>query len=279
MNLGWKDSFYSEVSFEPSTRGYVINELNPTSYSDTSDLINLFVVSRITDETFVERLTSGFNPDNNLDQLFSRPQLRIDGDLAQLLSINSELGVIKFSPQFYEIAEGQTGPVEILGTQNNPLMAVWFSSTTEDLQFKDYLTPGRINFRGADNVGYYPYPYGIKSQVVPFYQWKLTNQNTIFGSQLNNWATNYVDIVQDKLYQSLDRTSLTTPNYFRPLTSSVSDLYARGYIFSVDAAGNYSTTGASSGRFIVGAPFHFYFGMVKGNSALDKFKTKYSVDE
>jgi hypothetical protein len=56
-------------------------------------------------------------------------------------------------------------------------------------------------------------------------------------------------------------------------------LYARGYIFSVDAAGNYSTTGASSGRFIVGAPFHFYFGMVKGNSALDKFKTKYSVDE
>jgi hypothetical protein len=88
-----------------------------------------------------------------------------------------------------------------------------------------------------------------------------------------------VDIVQDKLYQSLDRTSLTTPNYFRPLTSSVSDLYARGYIFSVDSAGGYSTTGASSGRFIVGAPFHFYFGMVKGNSALDKFKTKYSVDE
>ena len=31
--------------------------------------------------------------------------------------------------------------------------------------------------------------------------------------------------------------------------------------------------------FTVGDPFHFYFGMVKGNSALDKFKTKYSVDE
>ena len=88
-----------------------------------------------------------------------------------------------------------------------------------------------------------------------------------------------MDLVQDRYYQSQDRTSLETPNYFRPLTSSVSDLYARGYIFSVDAAGGYSTIGASSGRFIVGAPFHFYFGLVKGNSALDKFKTKYSVDE
>jgi hypothetical protein len=56
-------------------------------------------------------------------------------------------------------------------------------------------------------------------------------------------------------------------------------LYARGYIFSVNADGTYSSTGASSGRFMVGAPFHFYFGLVKGNTALDKFKIKYSVDE
>jgi hypothetical protein len=278
INLGMKDSFYNEVILgEGDTSAYVMSQLSPTSYGDPSDLINLFVISRITDESFLQRVIGG--GDSGINQLFSRPDLRVDGDLAQLLSINSELGVIKFSPQFYEIAEGQTGPVEILGTQENPLMAVWFSSTTEDLQFKDYLTPGRINFRGADNVGYYPYPYGIKSQVVPFYQWKLRNENTIFGTELNDWGTDYVDIVQDKLYQSLDRTSLTTPNYFRPLTSSVSDLYARGYIFSVDAAGNYSTNGASSGRFIVGAPFHFYFGLIKGNTALDKFKTKYSVDE
>jgi hypothetical protein len=36
--------------------------------------------------------------DNGINQLFTRPSLRIDGDLAQLLSINSELGVVKFSP-------------------------------------------------------------------------------------------------------------------------------------------------------------------------------------
>jgi len=278
MNLGMKDSFYNEIILgEADTAAYVMGQMDSTSYSDPSDLINLFVISRITDENFLQRMLSG--GDNGIDQLFSRPQLRIDGDLAQLLSINSEMGVIKFSPEYYQLVTGQVGPVEVLGTASKPVVAVWFSSTTEDLQFKDYLTPGRINFRANNNSVNYPYPYGIKSQVVPFYQWKLTTQTPIFGSELNNWATSYVDIVQDRPYQSLDRTSLTSPNYFRPLTSTVTDLYARGYIFSVNANGTYSTTGASSGRFIVGAPFHFYFGLIKGESALDKFKTKYSLSE
>ena len=278
MNLGMKDSFYDEIILgEGDTGAYVMNELEPTSYGDPSDLINLFVISRITDENFLQRIIGG--GDNGINQLFSRPNLRIDADLAQLLSINSEMGVIKFSPEYYQFVNGQVGPVEVAGTSSKPVIEVWFSSTTQDLQFKDYLTPGRINFRVANNSINYPYPYGIKSQVVPFYQWKLTNSNPIFGTELNNWATDYVDIVQDKPYQSLDRTSLINPNYFRPTTSSVNDLYARGYIFSVNSDGTYSTTGASSGRFIVGAPFHFYFGIIKGDSALDKFKTKYSVSE
>jgi hypothetical protein len=218
--------------------------------------------------------------DNSLNQLFSRADRRIDGDLAQLLSINSEEGVIKFSPEYYETVQGSTtDPVNILGTSLDPVMCVWFSSTTNDIQFKDFLTPGRINFRTNDNTNYYPYPYGIKSQVTPFYQWKLANTTTIFGSQSNTWATDTGDIVQNKRFQSLDRTNLTQPNYFRPSTSSVNDLYARGYIFSVDSSGVYSTVGATSDKFIVGAPFHFYFGTVKGESALDKFKTKYSIIE
>jgi hypothetical protein len=278
MNLGMKGSFYSEIILgEGDTSAYVMGQLESTSYGDMSDLINLFVISRITDEKFLQRMLGG--GDNGINQLFTRPSLRIDGDLAQLLSINSELGVIKFSPEYYKFVSGEVGPVDVLGTPSYPVMAVWFSSTTEDIQFKDYLTPGRINFRSSDNLGYYPYPYGIKSQVVPFYQWKLMDQTSIFGTELNNWGTDYVDIVQDKQYQSLDRTSLTTPNYFRPLTSSVNDLYARGYIFSVNADGTYSTTGGSSNRFIVGAPFHFYFGLIKGSSALDKFKTKYLLNE
>ena len=290
INLGMKDYFYQEITFDPSTRGYIMPNLDSTSYGDTSDLVNLFVISIITDETFLKKILSTLplvGGDNSLNQLFSRnnPSLfnqarRIDGDLAQLLSINSEEGVIKFSPEYYETVPGSTtDPTTILGTASNPTIAVWFSSSTNDIQFKDFITPGRINFRPDDNANYYPYPYGIKSQVVPFYQWQLNNTTTIFGDQYNSWATNLNDIVQNKRYQSLDRTSQTIPNYFRPSTSSVNDLYARGYIFSVDANGVYSTVGATSDKFLVGAPFQFYFGTVKGESALDKFKTKYSIIE
>ena len=278
INLGMKDSFYQEITFDPSTKGYIMPNLDSTSYGDTSDLINLFVISRITDEGFLKQIIA--IGDNSLNQLFSRDSKRIDGDLAQLMSINSEEGVIKFSPEYYETVPGSTtDPTTILGTAKDPTIAVWFSSSTNDIQFKDYVTPGRIDFRSDDNANYYPYPYGIKSQIVPFYQWQLNNTTTIFGNQYNTWATGLNDIVQNQRYQSLDRTKLTKPNYFRPNTSSVNDLYARGYIFSVDANGVYSTVGATSNKFLVGAPFQFYFGVVKGDSALDKFKTKYSIIE
>ena len=285
INLGMKDYFYSEITFDPSTKGYVLPNINPTSYGDTSDLVNLFVISRITDDSFLKQLIPA--GDNGIDQLFSRPQKRIDGDLAQLLSINSEIGNVNFSPEYYEIFPGAINPTTILGSPENPVMAVWFSSTTEDLQTKDYLTPGRINFRGTDNVGYYPYPYGVKSQLVPFYQWQLIgNDGGIFGTQKNTWATGSNDIIQNN-YQSLDR-AVTNTKYFLNGTSIANDLTARGYIFNVDGdrvnypttGGKYiSTTNGTTSRFLVGAPYQFYFGVVKGQSALDRFKTKYSLDE
>ena len=284
INLGIKDYFYSEITFDPSTKGYILPNINPTSYGDTSDLVNLFVISRITDESFLKQLIPA--GDNAIDQLFTRQQKRIDGDLAQLLSINSEIGNVNFSPEYYEIFPGAINPTTILGTPKDPIMAVWFSSTTEDLQTKDYLTPGRINFRGTDNVGYYPYPYGVKSQLVPFYQWKLASgSSTIFGNQNNTWATNSQDIIQSN-YQSLDR-STTDTKYYLNGTSIANDLTARGYIYSVDGnivsyptvGGRYTSTPQTSNRFLVGAPYQFYFGVVKGQSALDRFKTKYSIDE
>lgn len=277
MNLGMKDDFYDEIILDPDTKSYVIKDLDSTSYADTSDLVNLFVISRITDEGILKQIISLRN--NGINQLFSRDERRIDGDLAQLMSINSEFGVIKFSPEFYESTGDPNDPVTILGTSKNPAIAVWFSSTTEDLQFKDYLTPGKINFRTNDNQENFPFFYGIKSQLTPFYQWQLDNSNVIFGNQYNNWSTDSGSIVTKK-YQSLDRTSLNQPGYFQSTTSpSNTDRHQRGYIFSLDANGNYSEKGAYNSKFMVGSPFQFYFGVVKGFSALNKFKEKYSVDE
>jgi hypothetical protein len=293
INLGFKDSFYSEIVFDPSTNAYIIPSLESTSYGDTSDLVNLFVISRMVDSGFLARIFDFLNdslailfsrPDNGAGFLgFFTPKARVDGDFVQLCSINSEIGNINFSPEYYA-TKPTNSPTNVLGTPGNPVMAVWFSSTTQNLQTKDYLTPGRINFRTSNNSANYPYLYGNKSQVVPHYKWELRDNqnNVIFGSQLNNWATGPNDIVQNKRYQSLDRTFLGTPNYFRPTTSSVSDLYATGYIFAKDANGNYqssNTFNATGNKFIVGAPFHFYFGTIKGDTALDQFKRKYSVSE
>ena len=284
VNLGMKDYFYSEITFEPSTKGYIIPNIDSTSYGDTSDLINLFVISRITDESFLAQIIP--LGDNSINQLFSRPQRRIDGDLAQLMSINSEIGNVNFSPEYYEIIPGAINATTILGTSSDPIMAVWYSSTTQDLQTKDYLTPGRIDFRGTNNNGYFPFAYGVKSQLTPFYQWKFASgSSTIFGNQNNNWATDTADIIQNN-YQSLDRAATNTKYYLNG-TSVANDLTARGYIYSVDGnvtsyptvGGRYTSTPQTSSKFLVGAPFQFYFGVVKGESALDRFKTKYSIDE
>ena len=285
INLGMKDYFYSEITFDPSTKGYILPNIDSTSYGDTSDLVNLFVISRITDESFLAQIIP--SGDNSINQLFSRPERRIDGDLAQLMSINSEIGNVNFSPEYYEIRDGAINPTTILGTPSDPIMAVYYSSTTQDLQTKDYLTPGRIDFRGTNNNGYFPFAYGVKSQLTPFYQWQLIQRdnNFIFGSQKNTWATTTNDIIQNN-YQSLDR-AVSNTKYYLNGTSVANDLTARGYIYSVDGdvtnyptvGGRYIPTPVTSSKFLVGAPFQFYFGVVKGQSALDRFKTKYSIDE
>ncbi len=293
MNLGIKDSFYQEIIFDPSARAYVIKDLSPTSYQDTSDLVNLFVISRITDENFLSQIIPLGN--NSLSQLFSRPQNRVDGDLVQLMSINSEFGVVGFSPEFYNVTNNpddatlsdgtSKNPVVILGDLHNPTMGVFFSSTTTNLQSKDYLTPGVIDFRPSNNANAITYPYGIKSQIVPFYQWQLADATRIFGTEQNNWATNSSDIFGSP-YQSLSRRTQPPNSYFIASNTAISDTYERAYIFKVssDTVNTLYSTKQNGpndypSKFLVGAPFHFYFGLIKGESALDKFKTKYSVNE
>jgi hypothetical protein len=290
FNLGIKDDFYQEITFDASTKGYVMKSLQSTSYSDTSDLVNLFVISRISDSSFLKQVLSGLNA--SLNKLFSRPHLRIDGDLAQSMSINSEYGVIPFSPEFYAVNGTPNDPVVIITSSSSslpsgPTMGIFFSSTTVDLQNKDFLTPGIIDFRPSNNANAITYEYGIKSQTTPFYQWGLRQPSTqsIFGSELNNWLTDQspsnIGIVKYK-YQSLSRRNVGIPSYFVGANTAISDIYQRGYIYSVNSSGGYSASVSgiqTPEKFLVSAPFHFYFGLIKGETALDKFKIKYSVGE
>lgn len=279
IDLGVKDSKYSEITLEPYTNAYVVPQIPATSYDDTSDLVNLYVISRVGNSSFLTQLVEGIN------SLFKRTDRRVGADLVQLMSINSEVGVIKFSPEYYESIPNDTNsPTRVLGTESFPAIAVWFSSTTEDLQVKDYISPGVINFRPSNTTQNFPFRYGIKSQRVPFYQWQTrpTNPINIFGNEFNDWSTDDYSNgtgIFSKNYQSQYRLDVPPTSYFQSNTTPNSDIYKRGYIFSTDAFGRYSQRGSLSQSFSVGAPFHFYFGVNAGFSAMDKFKTKYLADE
>lgn len=295
INLGWKDSFYSEIIYELGSQSYLMNSLEPTSFGDTSDIVNLFVVSRMLDYSFLDGLTKTTIGDP-ADELFSRDnsglfknEKRVDGDFAQLASINSEVGVVKFSPDYYSTDGFGDDPIKILGNDKFPVICIFFDSPPNDLQIKDFITPNRVIYRNNDNTKSIFCDFEILSQEVPFYQWGYTTaSDNIFGDQYNNWYTDRGSIFSRK-YQELDRTRFAAPTYFigpnisfDPTTNFyTNETFARGYIFRANDDGSYNFTKYTgmANKFLVGAPYHFYFGVRKGASALDKFKTKYSISE
>lgn len=274
INLGIKNRLETRSS-DFSSFAYVVNALNATSHYDNSDLLNLFIVSRILDSNVWMKSLA-----NNtlVNSFFSRLGKKVDGDLAQILSINSEFGVVKFSPEIYAFTETNS-PTIVFRENNKNFMGVFYSSSQADLQLKDHITPGRVNFRQGNTLVIQN--YGNKSQEVPFYSWMLAKTTkTIFGNDGNDWGTNQSNFVS-KRYQSLERIkpnnpieNYTTTDYFSDSSFDLSYNNDRGYIFA-EKDGKYNQESSRSDSFVVGAPFHFYFGIKKGFSALDKFKTKY----
>jgi hypothetical protein len=110
---------------------------------------------------------------------------------------------------------------------------------------------------------------GVKTRIHSKYFWKTNQDSNINVSGIFGFN-----------YQSLDRRNIDPPTYFVG-SNNTNDIYQRGYIFNVNSSGGYSYSmgGVPSSKFLVSAPFHFYFGIKKGLTALDKFKTKYSISE
>jgi hypothetical protein len=280
VNLGVKNQLLTSGG-DFDNYSYVVNNINNTSYADNSDLLNTFVISRIIDSELIKNITS---TNRIINSFFSRGGRKIDGDLAQLLSINSEFGVVKFSSEFYTFTTNNS-PSIIFRENNKNYMGVFYSSTQDELTLKDYITPGRIGFREQGTNAIIPKYFKINDQEVPFYSWTLDEKGqTIFGTDKNEWGTNQNNFITKK-YQSLERitpepnNSVINPEYVG--TDYFSNRYYnktynthRGYIYS-ETNGLYDKKGSADKSFLVGAPFHFYFGIKKGFSALDKFKTKY----
>jgi len=281
MDLGPRDQFTKEICFNPDFEGFIIDKVRTTSYNDTSDILQLFVISRLTDANFLEQLI-GLG-DGSVSKLFSRENSRLDGDIAQLLSINSEFGVTPYLGDNYTDSN-----IKYLTSSDGPVLGIFFTGNTEN---RDLITPGRTTF--ADNtIVYLTNYYGFEDQQVPYHPWKIqSNGNIIFGNQLNDWNTKTAvdSTINTIYYQGVDRLIGGQPSSGQPtFPSEVSTPTTQkpGFIYNSSSTGginptiNVKTTIPTMPSYIMeGSPYHFYFGLRIGKSAMNKYITKYIFNE
>lgn len=292
MDLGPRDEYAKEISLTPDFEGYVMDKLESTSYKDISDIVVIFIISRLSNASFLETIL-GYG-DGATNGLFGRElgvfnpfDGRVDGDYAQLVSINSEFGVVPYIEGNYADSiyfgknEGLVGALLDSVGLSTSFVGIWFDSDTIDRRL---LTPG------IQTIGTQPENNGINylfedTQTVPYYMWYIDpngtvftdldflgsgNPNTVFGSQLNTWKT---DTIYSTKYQG-DDFAEDTITYMRPDAG-----YGLGHIYNKDTVDeeklDYPQFNPNQNNFKVGAPFHFYFGLRIGKTALTRFITKY----
>jgi hypothetical protein len=280
MNLGPRDEFAYQLTLSTDYYGYNVDKMEQTSYKEFENILNLFIISRLRSSGFFSNLTR--TGSGSVAQFFSRNNSRFDGDYAQSISVNSEHGVDEFDFDSYDYSTGTTtgGNTYYIGDK---VMGIYYSS---DTQTRDYITPRRIIRNDTTSPAQYD-NLGFISQVVPFYRWKInnppTNQSTfIFGNEKNEWQTGSGDIIQNTKYQSLDRVDISS--YYFMGETAINEFY-KGFIYNVkpNSIGGYDFSENigiipntnTNLKYLVGAPFHFYFGLTRGSNALDKFRVKF----
>ena len=252
MDLGPRDEFTKEICFNPQFEGYLIDTLKTTSFDDSGDVLQLYLLSRLLNTNFWSQAL-GFG-DASVNRLFSRSEDRIDGDFAQMISINSEYGVEGFSSDDYD-----DNSYYVENNGGDPLFGIFFSSNTATRQL---LSPGKTSYTT------FGYP---KTQEVPMYKWRSDSQSIIFGNDKNNWYTEGPFYSQP--YQSMD---FVQTEYFKPTNGE-----KLGYIYNRDSSLNVVTSWPSGQNpaYVVGAPYHFYFGLGKGKSAVNRYITKFIFNQ
>jgi hypothetical protein len=261
MDLGPKDEFTKEICTNPNFEGYFVDTLYSTSYNDTSDLLSLFFISRMINTNFWSQALGLGNA--SINRMFSRSEQRLDGDLTQLFSINSEYGVEGFDDDSYDDTD------LYVSNGSDIFMGVFFKSNSEE---RKEVSPGIITFNSSLSYRF-GYP---KTQEVPFYQWGLAGGSTIFGVDTNDWVTNISNgKFYSQKYQDLSFDDVPLSPYFNGTNSG-----RRGYIFNyINGQNDPQIPGGVQNNFIVGAPYHFYFGLSKGKSAVNRYITKYILNQ
>lgn len=273
MDLGPRDQFIKELCFNPEFQGYIVDTVKTSSYNDTSDIMQLFAISRLTSSGFWGQIL-GLG-DASIARLFSRDNSRLDGDIAQLISTNSEYGVVPYLGSNY--TDDDVLYYEVNG---DPTLGVFFQANTVN---RDMITPGRFTFQDIKGSFLYDY-YGHNDQEVPFYKWEIYGgPATIFGTDVNDWVTKRSvggQGIGTINYQSIDRMlpgpqfnpTGSTPSYVRP-----------GFIYNSEIVNDevkpLKSIPSRSNKIMLGSPYFFYFGLRKGSSSMNKFIDKFVLNQ
>jgi len=300
VDMGPRDSFINEIccSGVDGFGSYFADQLKATSYQDNSDIIQLGFLSRILNEGVRQRIIPIGQGQNNtegkgIEQFFNsdRGGYRIDGDWAQMLSINSEWKVLPFitenvpSNSYIYFGDNLNGLSSgVPSDEIKPILGLFFTANTPEIRYRKIMSPG-IETYNFNPLIEEKFGYG-KSQVVPHYKWWIKTPTTyvgtpnIFGSEDNNWYTQtYSSGFFQKKYQDLDFTTLgekymttqTKYGYIASfnLTGGTMPITPLTNILQGDPSTN------SSNAVVVGAPYHFYFGLNNGKTAIDRFYKLY----
>jgi hypothetical protein len=285
MNLGPRDELQKFLSQSGEWEGYIMDTLDSTTFGDTSELLNIFVLSRLANTSFTSLFKSrGSSVLNFFD---SRKKRFIDADFAQLIATNSQYGVDAYDPESYPEPPPNSNLSSSLylrtnfGSPKDVVMGIMYDGNEQN---RDFISPGRVTYNEEAQIGspcgYDSFP--INSQNVPFYLWRIiTNdaRSNIFGAQSNDWTfTNYTTG-----YQSIDRLLPygDASKVFKPGNNNIIR-YNKGWIYNVENIYNefiegldYDPEPGLPADYLMGAPYYFYFGVVKGSSAFDRFAAKW----
>ena len=296
MDLGPRDELQKFLSQSGNWDGYIMNKLNTTTFGDTSDILNIFILSRFASTSFGALF--GTPAGASIMNYFSRPKRFVDADFSQMIATNSQLGISAFEPANYpepQIGSGFNSPLYFPGGVGNYKDITFGIFYTGDSQLRDYISPNRTLYNSDGLIGinndcnftYIP----VTTQTVPFYLWQILKNDgndNIFGKQTNDWYFGGAGANSFKYgYQKIDRL-YGGPNgsrTFQPSNNITEIKYNKGWIYNVDGPSiiNPATgesdykpePGLDTGRYNLGAPFYFYFGLAKGASAFDRFTAKW----
>jgi len=280
VDLGPRDSFIREICCNDNFGSYYVDQVKSTSYQDNSDIIQIGFLSRILDNTTLSSLLPGGDSEGlGIGQFFDnvRGGDRIDGDFSQMLSINSEWKITPFISDNVDSSNqvfiGKSNPSS---SSSKPVFGVFFNLSDDSVRYRKIMSPGIETYSTSpvlieENFGY------PNSQEVPFYKWQISQASVIFGSENNNWYTDTIPSTGSffsKKYQELD---FLTPNEKYTTTTTklgyITNYYSNG---TPNPNSSNVTNGTPGGNpILVGAPYHFYFGLYNGKTALDIFYKLY----